>query len=81
MTDVIKALTCLAKYGDDVVMYTTPESLTFSATNTTASAYCRFRYNRPFFSRFHAQPTRENDTLGPQGQVNAKVSLFYMTFI
>ncbi|KAI0091660.1 Rad9-domain-containing protein [Irpex rosettiformis] len=69
---VIKALTCLAKYGDDVVIYTTPESLTFSATNTTASAYCRFKYNRPFFSRFHADLTREGGAFGPQGQVNAK---------
>ncbi|KAI0704254.1 Rad9-domain-containing protein [Cytidiella melzeri] len=69
---VIKALTCLAKYGEDVVMYTTSESLTFSATNMTASAYCRFKYNRPFFSRFHAHAMREGDALGPQGQVNAK---------
>lgn len=57
-------------------MYTTSDSLTFSATNSTFSAYCRFKYNRQFFTRFRvAADSQAEGSLGPQGQVNAKVCM------
>jgi Rad9 len=47
-----KALTCLSKYGDELSIYATSDFLSFSATNSSKSAYCRFKYDRPFFSRY-----------------------------
>ncbi|KAI0031448.1 Rad9/Ddc1, partial [Vararia minispora EC-137] len=47
-----RALTCLTKYGDDLTIYATPDSLSFSTTNSSMSAYCRFRYDKLFFSRY-----------------------------
>ena len=82
--DVIKTLTCLAKYGEDLMVYASTESLTFSTTNSSMSAYCRFRYRRQFFSRYQLArdddaQDGEGDTLGPSGQLSAKVrsSLLY----
>ncbi|KAF9227406.1 hypothetical protein BS17DRAFT_727635 [Gyrodon lividus] len=48
----IRALTCLSRYGDDLVIYADSENLTLSATNSSLSAYCRFRYGKMFFSRY-----------------------------
>ncbi|KAF8972991.1 Rad9-domain-containing protein [Flammula alnicola] len=47
-----KALTCLSKYGDELSIYATPEFLSLSATNSSKSAYCRFKYDRHFFSKY-----------------------------
>ena len=72
--DLIKALTCLAKYGDDLMVYATNESLTFSSTNSSLSAYCRFKYSRQFFSRYQvALDARNGEVFGPTGQLGTKV--------
>ncbi|KAJ3512262.1 hypothetical protein NLJ89_g3623 [Agrocybe chaxingu] len=47
-----KALTCLSRYGEELSIYATPEFLSFSATNSSKSAYCRFKYEKQFFSRY-----------------------------
>jgi cell cycle checkpoint control protein RAD9A len=47
-----KALVCLSKYGDDLTLHATPESLSLSATNSSLSAYCRFKYAQQFFSKY-----------------------------
>ncbi|KDR75080.1 hypothetical protein GALMADRAFT_69752 [Galerina marginata CBS 339.88] len=47
-----RALTCLSKYGDELSIYATPEFLSLSSTNSSKSAYCRFKYERQFFSRY-----------------------------
>ncbi|KAF8871256.1 Rad9-domain-containing protein [Gymnopilus junonius] len=49
---LIKSLTCLSKYGDELSIYATPEFLSFSSTNSSKSAYCRFKYDKQFFSRY-----------------------------
>ncbi|KAH0827816.1 Rad9-domain-containing protein [Lanmaoa asiatica] len=48
----IRALTCLSRYGDDLVLYADAQQFTLSTTNSSLSAYCRFRYGRMFFSRY-----------------------------
>ncbi|KAI0063981.1 hypothetical protein BV25DRAFT_1801221 [Artomyces pyxidatus] len=48
-----RALTCLSKYGDDLSIYATPDTLSLSTTNSSLSAYCRFRYGRQFFVKYH----------------------------
>ena len=48
----VRALTCLSRYGDDLVVYADAQHLTLSTTNSSLSAYCRFRYGRMFFSRY-----------------------------
>ncbi|KAG6920247.1 hypothetical protein DXG01_005016 [Tephrocybe rancida] len=47
-----KALTCLSKYGDELSMHAMADSLSLSATNSSKSAYCRFKYERLFFSKY-----------------------------
>ncbi|KAH0588858.1 hypothetical protein H2248_004650 [Termitomyces sp. 'cryptogamus'] len=69
-----KALTCLSKYGDELSMYATPDSLSLSGTNSSKSAYCRFKYEKSFFSRYGLNATgdRANEfeqAMGITGQL------------
>lgn len=52
MAAFTKALTCLSKYGDELSIHATPDSLALSATNSSKSAYSRFKYERLFFSKY-----------------------------
>ncbi|KAJ6609871.1 Rad9-domain-containing protein [Mycena sp. CBHHK59/15] len=58
-----KALTCLSRYGEDLSIYATPETIALSTTNSSKSAYCRFKYGRQFFSKYRvgSQDTWSND--------------------
>jgi cell cycle checkpoint control protein RAD9A len=51
---------CLAKYGDDLTIYATPESLSLSTTNSSLSAYSRFRYDKQFFQRYSTSEGKKN---------------------
>lgn len=55
-----RALTCLLKYGDDLTIYAAPDSLSLSATNSSLSAYSRFRYERQFFVNYSVGEKRVN---------------------
>jgi hypothetical protein len=85
-----KALTCLSRYGDDLTIYGTPETLSISATNSSMSAYCRFKYSKQFFSRYNVGPSQRDDgALGNQaervssvtGQLLTKVSLSHTCYL
>ncbi|KAG6885925.1 hypothetical protein C0993_007943, partial [Termitomyces sp. T159_Od127] len=73
-----KALTCLSKYGDELSLYATPDSLSLSATNSSKSAYCRFKYEKLFFTRYGLNATNENrdddfeSAMGITGQLLTK---------
>ncbi|EKM50030.1 uncharacterized protein PHACADRAFT_264515 [Phanerochaete carnosa HHB-10118-sp] len=71
-----RALTCLSKYGDDMVVYATRQHLALSATNSSLSAYCRFKYSRQFFSRYTVQEEpnwdAKDDTIRVSGQLLVK---------
>ncbi|KAJ7901782.1 Rad9-domain-containing protein [Mycena olivaceomarginata] len=47
-----RALACLSRYGEDLAIYATTESISLSTTNSSKSAYCRFKYGRQFFSKY-----------------------------
>ncbi len=74
-----KALTCLSKYGDELSIYATPEYLSFSATNSSKSAFCLFKYERQFFSRYRlgtasgARATEQEEVQNVTGQLTVKV--------
>ncbi|KIJ18756.1 hypothetical protein PAXINDRAFT_161563 [Paxillus involutus ATCC 200175] len=70
----IRALTCFSRYGDDLVIYADSESLTLSATNSSLSAYCRFRYGKMFFSRYKVGNGVNGDE-DVKGQLLAKTLL------
>ncbi|RDB24994.1 Cell cycle checkpoint control protein RAD9A [Hypsizygus marmoreus] len=81
-----KALTCLSKYGDELSIYATPDSLSLSATNASKSAYCRFKYEKLFFSKYNlsetpssgdAWATEFEDMMSVTGQLMTK-SLLYI---
>ncbi|THU99152.1 hypothetical protein K435DRAFT_964605 [Dendrothele bispora CBS 962.96] len=47
-----RSLLCLSKYGEELSIYATPDVFSLSCTNSSKSAYCRFRYNKDFFSKY-----------------------------
>ncbi|KAJ7680277.1 Rad9-domain-containing protein [Mycena polygramma] len=74
-----RALACLSRYGEDLAIYATPDTLSLSTTNSSKSAYCRFRYTRQFFSKYSAGSSdawanRDADEEGPavSGQLLTK---------
>ncbi|OAX43299.1 hypothetical protein K503DRAFT_789596 [Rhizopogon vinicolor AM-OR11-026] len=76
LSALIKALTCLSRYGDDLVIYANSEYLSFSATNSSLSAYCRFKYGRRFFSRYKFKDGTMGDGVEDvKGQLLAKTLL------
>ncbi|KAI0299267.1 Rad9-domain-containing protein [Russula brevipes] len=57
-----RALACMSKYSDELFINAMPNSVVFSATNTSLSAYSRFTYDRSFFTKFNVgdRNTRES---------------------
>ncbi|KAF7298228.1 hypothetical protein HMN09_01044800 [Mycena chlorophos] len=47
-----RALACLSRYGDDLAIYATRDGLSLSTTNSSKSAFSRFKYARQFFSKY-----------------------------
>ncbi|KAL1944920.1 hypothetical protein VTO73DRAFT_2540 [Trametes versicolor] len=47
-----RALTCLSKFGEDLIIVATPETFALSSTNQAQTAYGRFKYARSFFSKY-----------------------------
>lgn len=48
-----RSLVCMSKYSEELFINALPNSVSFSATNTSLSAYCRFTYERSFFTKFN----------------------------
>jgi hypothetical protein len=48
-----RALACMSKYSEELFINAMSNSVSFSATNTSLSAYCRFTYDRNFFTKFN----------------------------
>ncbi|CAK5281514.1 unnamed protein product [Mycena citricolor] len=72
-----RGLACLARYGDDLAIYATEDSLSLSTTNSSKSAYGRFKYGRQFFSKYSVESadyTQADDEEGfaVTGQILAK---------
>jgi cell cycle checkpoint control protein RAD9A len=43
----------MSKYSEEFFINAMSNSVSFSATNTSLSAYCRFTYDRNFFTKFN----------------------------
>ncbi|KAH9004572.1 Rad9-domain-containing protein [Lactarius hatsudake] len=53
----------MSKYSDELFINAISNSVTFSATNASQSAYCRFTYDRSFFTRFNVGDRNMRDVL------------------
>ncbi|KAH9175916.1 Rad9-domain-containing protein [Lactarius sanguifluus] len=53
----------MSKYSDELFINAISNSVTFSATNASQSAYCRFTYDRSFFTRFNVGDRSMRDAL------------------
>jgi cell cycle checkpoint control protein RAD9A len=53
----------MSKYSDELFINAISNSVTFSATNASLSAYCRFTYDRSFFTRFNIGDRDVRDAL------------------
>ena len=83
-----RAVNCLARYGDELVICAYPDYFSLSTTNSAKSAYCRFKYEKEFFSRYKAGKRRseinEDDLNGVQmvtAQLLTKVAILIYTDI
>jgi len=81
-----RAVNCLARYGDELVICAYPDHFSLSTTNSAKSAYCRFKYEKEFFSRYKAGKRRseinEDDLNGIQmvtAQLLTKVVILIYT--
>jgi cell cycle checkpoint control protein RAD9A len=61
----VRALTCLSRYGDEILIHATAQTMSVSATSQSMSAYCRFMWDRQFFVRYMVQAT--GDSIHPEG--------------
>lgn len=66
-----KALTCIARYGDELTLHATSQDLALSATNSSKSAYARFKYDRTFFQKYALDQQAEDEEV--TGQLLVKV--------
>ena len=79
--ELSKSLFCLSRYGEELTIHATRDELALSTTNTSHSAFCRFKYRRQFFSRYSlAQPAElaeffdEDEGPSVSGQLQTKVA-------
>ncbi|OSX64329.1 hypothetical protein POSPLADRAFT_1090787, partial [Postia placenta MAD-698-R-SB12] len=48
-----RALVCLSRYGENLIINARQDTFTLSTVNSSQSAYCRFRYTKNFFSKYY----------------------------
>ena len=53
----------MSKYSDELYINAMRNSVAFSATNTSLSAYCRFTYDRNFFTKFNVGDRNVRDEI------------------
>ncbi|KAI1793456.1 Rad9-domain-containing protein [Ganoderma leucocontextum] len=68
-----RALTCLSKFGDDLVIVATSETFALSSTNTAMTAYGRFKYPRSFFSRYRVESRPVGDEIEELPNVSGQI--------
>ena len=77
-----KALTCISKFGDDLTIVAGAEKLSLCATNSSMSAYCCFKYDKQFFTRYRVNTAPADafeDAVHVSGQVLVKVRKYFYT--
>ncbi|KAJ3762382.1 Rad9-domain-containing protein [Lentinula raphanica] len=67
-----RALTCLSRYGEELCIYASSETLSLFCTNSSKSAYCRFKFNKEFFSRYRVGDPAKGTNDSAMGQLMAK---------
>ncbi|KAI0078686.1 hypothetical protein K474DRAFT_1641090 [Panus rudis PR-1116 ss-1] len=76
LKQVIKALTCLTKYGDDLMLLASPDRLLMHTTNSSQTAYARFIYHSGFFQRYRVDcdppPASQGEYFGVDGLLSTK---------
>ncbi|CDO73327.1 hypothetical protein BN946_scf185008.g90 [Trametes cinnabarina] len=58
-----RALACLSKFGEELIIIAAPETFALSTTNQAQSAYGRFKYAKSFFSRYRVGSHPAGDEL------------------
>ncbi|KAJ3999627.1 Rad9-domain-containing protein [Lentinula boryana] len=67
-----RALACLSRYGEELCIYASSDTLSFFCTNSSKSAYCRFKFNKEFFSRYRVGDPAKGVHDSVVGQLMAK---------
>ena len=72
-----RSLTCISKYGDEMVIHSDPDSLLLTSISQAKTAFCSFTYERSFFVRYVApQAVEGNDSRRSRCQLQTKVNKF-----
>ncbi|EJD07267.1 uncharacterized protein FOMMEDRAFT_164289 [Fomitiporia mediterranea MF3/22] len=69
-----RAITCISKYGDEMIIHAGQDGLVLSALNLPKTAYCSFTYRKNFFLRYVVSVSGQSNNAGPSrsnGQVQA----------
>ena len=66
----------MSKFGDDLTIVAGTDKLSLCSTNTSMSAYCCFKYDAQFFTRYHVAGGDDPfaDAIRVSGQVLVKVN-------
>ncbi|KAK7686260.1 hypothetical protein QCA50_010480 [Cerrena zonata] len=72
LKQLIRILTCLSKYGDDLIILASPDRLLLHTTNLSQTAYGRIIYSKHFFSRYRVDQPLRDDGYTVDGQLSTK---------
>ncbi|KIY74343.1 hypothetical protein CYLTODRAFT_385147 [Cylindrobasidium torrendii FP15055 ss-10] len=59
-----RALTCIARYGDELTLNAMADCLDLSTTNSSKSAYTRFKLDRAFFQKYSLEEGEDDNVTG-----------------
>ncbi|PAV20230.1 cell cycle checkpoint control rad9a [Pyrrhoderma noxium] len=59
-----RSLTCISKYGDELVIHSDPDALLLTSMSQAKTAFCSFTYERSFFVRYVAPQAVEGNDIG-----------------
>ncbi|CAL1714621.1 unnamed protein product [Somion occarium] len=72
LKQLVRALTCLSRYGDDLMIIASLNRLLLHTTNTSQTAYGRIVYNSRFFVRYRVDPRSMDEDMNVDGQLSIK---------
>ncbi|KAI5119131.1 hypothetical protein M0805_005737 [Coniferiporia weirii] len=71
-----KALSCISRYGDEMIIHAGPDSLVLTSMNQPKTAFCSITYSRTFFRRYSIAQSRTqaSTAAGPSHTTGGRVS-------
>jgi hypothetical protein len=68
-----RAINCLTRYGDELTICAYPDYFSLSTTNSAKTAFCRFKYEKEYFSRYKVGEPRPRSRMEEEDISELKV--------